>query len=78
MKLKDIRAKSDIELQKQLAVSREKLRDLKFKDANKQIKNVKSINKHKKTIARVLTILNERSRLDKAQKPQKEQENKDK
>ena len=76
MKLKDIKAKSDVELQKQLAVSREKLRDLKFKDANKQIKNVKSLNKHKKTIARILTILNERSRNAKTQKTQKIKEEK--
>lgn len=60
MKLKDIKIKSDVELEKQLAVTREKLRELRFKDANKQMKNVKNIDKQKKIIARILTVSKQR------------------
>lgn len=59
MKTKDIRAKSDTELQKLLFLTREKLRDLRFKDANKQIKAVRDLRKNRKLIAQIKTVLKE-------------------
>ena len=60
MKLKEIRVKTSEELEKLLKVNREKFRNLKFKDANKQIKNVREIRRIKKEIARILTVHSER------------------
>lgn len=58
MEFKEIKTKSESELQKLLAESRDKLRDLRFKDANKQLKNVREIRKIREMIARIMTILN--------------------
>jgi ribosomal protein L29 len=58
MELKDLKKKTKSELQKFLAESREKLRELRFKDANKQLKNVREIRQIKKDNARILTLLN--------------------
>ena len=41
-----------------LAESRDKLRDLRFKDASKQLKNVREIRIIRGTIARALMLLN--------------------
>lgn len=41
-----------------LAESREKLRTLKFKDANKQLKNVREIRAIRQLISRLLTLIN--------------------
>jgi ribosomal protein L29 len=46
------------ELQKLLAETRDKLRDLRFKDANKQLKDVRQVRKQKKLVANILTIMN--------------------
>ena len=58
MELKELKNKKENELQSLLAKEREKLLDLKFKDANKQLKNIREIRLIKKTISRVLTLLN--------------------
>lgn len=60
MNIKEIRGKSDKELNKLLFDQREKLRDLNFKLESKQIKNVRDIRKVKKSIAQILTVLKER------------------
>lgn len=59
MKLKDIRKKNESELKEILAVKREKLRELRFKDSNKQLKNVREIRNVRKEIAQLLTLLKE-------------------
>jgi ribosomal protein L29 len=59
--------KSEKELTLLLASSREKLRDLKFKAANKQLKDVREIRDVKKLIAQVLTLLNTAKRSHKNQ-----------
>ena len=59
MNLKDLSTKSEAELHKTLAQEREKLRDLRFKDSSRQLKNVKEIRSTKKNIARILTLLNQ-------------------
>jgi ribosomal protein L29 len=58
MTFKELKTKSIKELHELLAESREKLRINRFKDANKQLKNVREIRKTKNLIARVLTLLN--------------------
>ena len=58
MDFKEIK-KNDINtLQKMLAEQREKMRELRFRDANKQLKNVREIREVRKTIARILSVLN--------------------
>jgi large subunit ribosomal protein L29 len=58
MDIKELKNKPAKELHRLLALQREKLRELRFKDANKQLKNVKEIKSVKKIIARILTLLN--------------------
>lgn len=58
MEFKELKSKTEKELHAMLAESREKLRDLRFKDANKQLKNVREIRGIKRTISRVLTLIN--------------------
>lgn len=57
MELKELKLKTEKELKQILNEFRDKLRDLRFKDANKQLKNIREIRGLKKTIARVLTLL---------------------
>ncbi|OGF23790.1 50S ribosomal protein L29 [Candidatus Falkowbacteria bacterium RIFCSPLOWO2_12_FULL_45_13] len=57
MELKELKLKTEEELKQILNKFRDKLRDLRFKDANKQLKDVREIRVIKKTIARVLTLL---------------------
>ena len=57
MELKELKLKTAKELKQILNEFRDKLRDLRFKDANKQLKNIREIRGIKKTIARILTLL---------------------
>ena len=59
MELKELKKKKESDLHKILAESRDKLRDLRFKDASKQLKDVRQIRKTRVMIARILTLLNE-------------------
>jgi len=58
--LKEIKMKSVSELQRMLASNREKLRDLRFKVAQNQYKNIREIRVIKKKIAKTMTILNQK------------------
>ena len=58
MEFKEIKKKSESDLHKILADSRDKLRDLRFKDANKQLKDVRAVRKTRTIIAQILTLLN--------------------
>ena len=58
MDYKELKNKNKSDLHKILVESQDKLRDLRFKDANKQLKNVREIRVIKKTVARVLALLN--------------------
>jgi ribosomal protein L29 len=58
MEYKEIKKKKVSELHNLLAETRDKLRELRFKDANKQLKNVREIRVLKKTISKILTVLN--------------------
>lgn len=58
MDKKELKTKDAVELKKLLESNREKLRDLRFKDSNKQLKNVREIRAIRTLIARILTITN--------------------
>lgn len=60
MDFKELKTKNESELQPLLATSREKLRELRFKDSNKQLKNVREIRAVKDLIAQILTSLNKK------------------
>jgi len=58
MEVKELRKKNKSNLHKLLADEREKLRVLRFKDANKQLKDIRELRVTKKTISKILTLLN--------------------
>jgi ribosomal protein L29 len=58
MEFKELTNKSEAELQKMLAETRDELRELKFKDASHQLKDVRQVREAKKKIATILTALN--------------------
>ena len=58
MDFKELKKKSESELHKALADSRAKLRELRFKDANKQLKNVREIRAIKVVVSQILTLFN--------------------
>lgn len=58
MKFKEFKNKSEKELQKLLSDFREKVRELRFKAASDQLKNVRELREVKRTIARLLFLLN--------------------
>ena len=59
MKLKELQEKTKDDLNKLLEVKREKLRELRFKDSNKQLKNVREIRSLRKDVAQILTFVNQ-------------------
>jgi len=61
IEFKELNKKSEKELQTILSETRNHLRDLRFKVAQKQLKNIGEIKMAKKTIARILFLLNQRS-----------------
>jgi large subunit ribosomal protein L29 len=61
VKTKELQLKSDEELNQLLSESQKKLRELRFNLASGKVKNVRAIRALKKDIARILTILNEKS-----------------
>lgn len=58
MEFKELQTKDKKELQKLLVVNREKLRELRFKDSNKQLKNIREIRVLRNLIAQILTLSN--------------------
>lgn len=58
MDFKELKNKKESELHNLLSENRNKLRELKFKDASKQLKNVREIREVRNTISRILTLLN--------------------
>jgi len=57
MEFKELTTKKENELHTLLAEMRVKEKDLRFKDANKQLKDVREIRETKKMIARILTLI---------------------
>lgn len=60
MTIKELREKSEQELQKLLKLHREQVRDLRFKVAAKQHKDVRELRVEKRTVAKILSILKEK------------------
>lgn len=60
MKIRELRNKTEAELEKMFKEFAMKRQVLEFKVAGKQLKNVRELRAVKKTIARVLTLLQER------------------
>ncbi len=58
MKAKELRQKTDKELELMLKESREKIRSLRFDLVGKKLKKTGEIGRVKREIARILTILN--------------------
>lgn len=56
MKIKDLREKTEIELDALLASTRKNLRELRSKVSLKQIKNVREIREKRKMVAQILTL----------------------
>jgi len=57
MEIKELKQKSETELQNLLKEDREKLRQLRFDLAAGKVKNIRSVRALKKDIARTLTLL---------------------
>jgi ribosomal protein L29 len=58
MEFKELINKDKSELEKLLASTRAKLRELRFKDSNKQLKNIREIRATRELIAKILTVIN--------------------
>lgn len=71
MEFKELKKKKEGDLHKILNEYRDKLRDLRFKDANKQLKDIREIRRVRNTIAQVLTLLHTEKE-EKTEKPAKE------
>jgi len=63
--LKEIKIKSETELNKLLFANREKLRDLRFKVSQNQLKNIREARVIKKKIAKILTLVREKRKVQK-------------
>lgn len=63
--LKELKLKASAELEKMLKVNREKLRDLRFKISQNQLKNLREIRIVKKKVALILTLLKQKINQDK-------------
>lgn len=57
MTIEELRQLSEIELKRLVQESRDKLRDLRFKLARREVKNVKEAKEIRKIIARIMTLL---------------------
>ncbi|MBI4457748.1 50S ribosomal protein L29 [Candidatus Uhrbacteria bacterium] len=60
MKVKELREKSDVEIEKMLVELREKVRDSRFRLAGREMARVREVRDNKKTIARLLTLKTQR------------------
>ncbi len=58
--MKELKQKNISELQKELASKRDEMRELRFKFAQGEVKNVRALRKIRKEIAQILTLLNSR------------------
>lgn len=58
MRMKELKEKNDAELKKLLQNYKEKYRSLRFKVAQKQVKDVRDLRQAKKDLARIFTEIN--------------------
>jgi len=57
MTIKELQQLSETEQKRLLQELRDKLRDLRFKAARRELKDVREVRETKKTIARILTLI---------------------
>ena len=57
MNLKELKQKKSKDLLELLSQYRDELRELRFKIANKQLRDISKVRQTKKTIAQILTLL---------------------
>lgn len=57
MTIKELKPKNAAELTRLLSTEREKLRDLRFKVAQGQLKDVREVREARHTVARIMTLL---------------------
>jgi len=69
--VEEIRKKTEKELHKILAEQRDELREVRFKVASRQLKDYKKVDKIKKNISRILTIIKEKKLLESISKESK-------
>lgn len=62
MKFKELQNKDTSQLHRLLAQYRDDIRQLNFKVASNQLRDVKQLRKTKKTVAKILTLLNQREK----------------
>ena len=65
MDIKELKVKNDEELRKDLSALQEQSREMRFKLNSGELKNHSELSKVKKTIARILTVLTQRSKQSK-------------
>ncbi len=65
MTVQELQKKTDEQLDDILKELRETVRDMRFKLVTRQLKDVRALRKAKKSVARVLTIMTERSNKEK-------------
>jgi len=58
MDFKELKTKDQAALAQLLDADREKLRELRFKDSNKQLKNIREIRATRLEVAQILTLIN--------------------
>ncbi len=56
MKIKELKEKTELELEALLKATREQIRSSRFKTAAKQLKNVREIRALRRTVAQILTL----------------------
>lgn len=61
MTIKELREKTDVELNRMLAETRNKVRELRFRLAARQLSDVREVREMKRLIARVLTVKSARA-----------------
>ncbi|MDP3244422.1 MAG: 50S ribosomal protein L29 [bacterium] len=61
MDIKDLRTKAEAELERLSLEKKEKTRDLRFRVARRELKNLSEIKNVKNDLAQILTVLKEKS-----------------
>ncbi|MFA5052420.1 MAG: 50S ribosomal protein L29 [Patescibacteria group bacterium] len=68
MEIKELRQKGEEELRKLIKIQREQLREIRFKVSTKQYKDVRELRAVRHGIARILTVLKEKTKVKEFQK----------
>lgn len=66
MKIKELRDKTETELQQLLTENIVTVREMRFRTALRELKNVRDIRKTRKTVTQILTLLTEKKNQEKA------------